>query len=167
MFRSRIAASRGKAIFVITAVITRTIAISTIVKPRRFLTSTASFGGGKAMGGQRRPACEKASPAPPCHSHQVVILQRRSKSVRGLGTIWLRKELQIGKKMRGWRLAVGAAGGGKRGGMRIKRLGIVGAGTMGGGIAALAASAGVPVLLLDVPGPAADRNAVARTGLDR
>ena len=51
--------------------------------------------------------------------------------------------------------------------MRIRRLGVVGAGTMGSGIAALAASAGIPVTLLDVPGTAADRNAVARGGLDR
>ena len=35
--------------------------------------------------------------------------------------------------------------------MRIRRLGVVGAGTMGGGIAALAASAGIPVVLLDIP----------------
>ena len=51
--------------------------------------------------------------------------------------------------------------------MRIRRLGVIGAGTMGGGIAALAASAGVPVILLDVPGPGADRNAVARGGVER
>lgn len=51
--------------------------------------------------------------------------------------------------------------------MRIRRLGVVGAGTMGSGIAALAASAGIPVTLLDVPGTAADRNAVTRGGLDR
>jgi len=51
--------------------------------------------------------------------------------------------------------------------MRIKRLGVVGAGTMGGGIAALAASAGVPVVLLDVPGAGGDRNATARAGLER
>ena len=51
--------------------------------------------------------------------------------------------------------------------MRIRRLGVVGAGTMGSGIAVLAASAGIPVTLLDVPGTAADRNAVARGGLDR
>jgi 3-hydroxyacyl-CoA dehydrogenase len=39
---------------------------------------------------------------------------------------------------------------------------------MGGGIAALAASAGVPVVLLDVPAPeGADRDAVARAGLER
>lgn len=36
--------------------------------------------------------------------------------------------------------------------MRIRKIGVVGAGTMGSGIAALAASAGVPVVLLDVPG---------------
>src|SRR5262245_16024537 len=55
--------------------------------------------------------------------------------------------------------------------MRIRKLGVVGAGTMGGGIAALAASAGVPVVLLDVPpsdgGKGGDRDAVARAGLER
>src|SRR5438309_4065541 len=51
--------------------------------------------------------------------------------------------------------------------MRISKLGVVGAGTMGSGIAALAASAGVPVVLLDVPGPDNDRNAVVRQGLER
>jgi 3-hydroxyacyl-CoA dehydrogenase len=51
--------------------------------------------------------------------------------------------------------------------MRIKSLGVVGAGTMGHGIAALAASAGVPVLLLDIPGPGSDRNAPAKQGLER
>ena len=51
--------------------------------------------------------------------------------------------------------------------MRIRRLGIVGAGTMGAGIAALAASAGVPVVLLDVPGMDGDPNAPARKGLER
>jgi 3-hydroxyacyl-CoA dehydrogenase len=48
----------------------------------------------------------------------------------------------------------------------IQKIGVVGAGTMGGGIAALAASAGVPVVLLDVPGDP-DRNGPARQGLDR
>jgi 3-hydroxyacyl-CoA dehydrogenase len=51
--------------------------------------------------------------------------------------------------------------------MRISKLGVVGAGTMGSGIAALAASAGMPVVLLDVPGPDNDRNAVVRQGLER
>ncbi|MEO6526124.1 MAG: 3-hydroxyacyl-CoA dehydrogenase/enoyl-CoA hydratase family protein [Gemmatimonadaceae bacterium] len=51
--------------------------------------------------------------------------------------------------------------------MRIARLGVVGAGTMGSGIAALAASAGIPVVLLDVAGPAGDRNAPAKAGLER
>jgi 3-hydroxyacyl-CoA dehydrogenase len=51
--------------------------------------------------------------------------------------------------------------------MRIAKLGVVGAGTMGSGIAALAASAGIPIVLLDVPGPAGDRNAPARGGLER
>ena len=50
--------------------------------------------------------------------------------------------------------------------MRIRKVGVVGAGTMGGGIAALAASAGVPVVLLDVPGEG-DRGAPARQGLER
>jgi 3-hydroxyacyl-CoA dehydrogenase len=38
---------------------------------------------------------------------------------------------------------------------------------MGGGIAALAASAGIPVVLLDIPGSGADRDSVARGGLER
>ncbi len=50
--------------------------------------------------------------------------------------------------------------------MRIRKVGVVGAGTMGAAIAALAASAGLPVLLLDMPG-SPDRNAVAKSGLDR
>lgn len=52
--------------------------------------------------------------------------------------------------------------------MKIRKVGVIGAGTMGGGIAALAASAGVPVVLLDVPGPAdGDRSAPARDGVQR
>lgn len=51
--------------------------------------------------------------------------------------------------------------------MRIAKLGVVGAGTMGSGIAALAASAGVPVVLLDVAAPEGDRNAPAKAGLER
>ena len=50
--------------------------------------------------------------------------------------------------------------------MRIRKVGVVGAGTMGGGIAALTASAGVPVVLLDVPGDK-DRSGPARQGLER
>jgi 3-hydroxyacyl-CoA dehydrogenase len=50
--------------------------------------------------------------------------------------------------------------------MRVRKLGVVGAGTMGGGIAALAASAGVPVVLLDVPGQP-KRNDPAEQGLQR
>jgi 3-hydroxyacyl-CoA dehydrogenase len=46
-------------------------------------------------------------------------------------------------------------------------LGVVGAGTMGSGIAALAASAGIPVVLLDVAAAGKDKNAVARAGLER
>jgi 3-hydroxyacyl-CoA dehydrogenase len=54
--------------------------------------------------------------------------------------------------------------------MRVRRLGIVGAGTMGSGIAALAASAGVPVVLLDIPGSAPAplaRSEPALRGLER
>lgn len=51
--------------------------------------------------------------------------------------------------------------------MRIAKVGVVGAGVMGSGIAALAASAGVPVVLLDVPAPEGDRGAVAKQGLER
>ncbi|MEO8563168.1 MAG: 3-hydroxyacyl-CoA dehydrogenase/enoyl-CoA hydratase family protein [bacterium] len=51
--------------------------------------------------------------------------------------------------------------------MRIAKLGVVGAGTMGSGIAALAVSAGIPVVLLDIPGPDGDRDAPARAGLER
>src|SRR5438270_1419074 len=52
-------------------------------------------------------------------------------------------------------------------GMRIRKLGVVGAGTMGAGIAALSVSAGVPVVLLDVPSDKGDRDAVAKAGLER
>jgi 3-hydroxyacyl-CoA dehydrogenase len=51
-------------------------------------------------------------------------------------------------------------------GMRISRVGVVGAGAMGTGIAALAASAGFPVVLLDVP-DTPDRNARAKAAIDR
>jgi len=49
----------------------------------------------------------------------------------------------------------------------IRTLGVVGAGTMGGGIAALAASAGLPVVLLDIPAEGPDRSAIARGALQR
>jgi 3-hydroxyacyl-CoA dehydrogenase len=55
--------------------------------------------------------------------------------------------------------------------MRITKVGVIGAGAMGAGIAALAASAGLPVVLLDIPGaddPASpDRSKPARDGLAR
>ncbi len=55
--------------------------------------------------------------------------------------------------------------------MRITKIGVVGAGAMGAGIAALAASAGLPVVLLDIPGSedpsSPDRSRPARDGLDR
>jgi len=50
--------------------------------------------------------------------------------------------------------------------MRIGKIGVIGAGAMGSGIAALAASAGFPVVLLDVPGET-DKNALARNGVQR
>ncbi len=50
--------------------------------------------------------------------------------------------------------------------MRIRQIGVVGAGTMGSGIAALAASAGIPVVLLDIPGDGSGPSP-ARLGLDR
>ena len=48
----------------------------------------------------------------------------------------------------------------------IKKVGVVGAGTMGSGIAALVVSAGIPVVLLDIPGRE-DRNELAKRGLER
>ncbi len=51
--------------------------------------------------------------------------------------------------------------------MRIAKLGVLGAGSMGSGIAALAASAGLPVVLLDIPGSGGDRNALVRDALAR
>lgn len=51
--------------------------------------------------------------------------------------------------------------------MRIKKVGVVGAGAMGSGIAAQTASAGVPVVLLDIAGQGDDRSEPARKGLER
>jgi 3-hydroxyacyl-CoA dehydrogenase len=55
--------------------------------------------------------------------------------------------------------------------MRITSVGVIGAGAMGAGIAALAASAGLPVVLLDIPGAgdpkSPDRSKPARDGLER
>ena len=52
--------------------------------------------------------------------------------------------------------------------MPIEKVAVIGAGVMGGGIAAQVANAGVPVLLLDiVPEGAADRSALAKGALDR
>ncbi|HWV56758.1 MAG TPA: 3-hydroxyacyl-CoA dehydrogenase NAD-binding domain-containing protein, partial [Longimicrobiales bacterium] len=50
--------------------------------------------------------------------------------------------------------------------MRVRKLGIVGAGSMGSAIAALAASVGVPVVLLDVAGTD-DRDGPAKRGVKR
>jgi 3-hydroxyacyl-CoA dehydrogenase len=46
--------------------------------------------------------------------------------------------------------------------MRIGKVGVIGAGAMGTGIATLCASAGVPVTLLDMPSPDGHRDALAR-----
>ena len=55
--------------------------------------------------------------------------------------------------------------------MRITKVGVVGAGVMGHGIAALCASAGFPVVLLDIPGSddpkLPDRSAPAKNGLQK
>jgi len=55
--------------------------------------------------------------------------------------------------------------------MRITKIGIIGAGVMGHGIAALAASTGIPVILLDIPGnddpKSPDRSAPAKKGLEK
>jgi len=51
--------------------------------------------------------------------------------------------------------------------MSIKKVAVIGAGTMGAGIAGQAANAGCEVLLLDLPSVGADVNALAQKGLDR
>ena len=51
--------------------------------------------------------------------------------------------------------------------MSIKKVAVIGAGTMGAGIAGQAANAGCDVLLLDLPSGGADVNALAQKGLDR
>lgn len=50
---------------------------------------------------------------------------------------------------------------------RVKRVAVIGAGSMGGGIAAHFANAGLAVDLLDMAGEGADRNAAARAGIER
>ena len=50
----------------------------------------------------------------------------------------------------------------------IRRVGVIGAGTMGAGIAAQVANAGVPVVLLDIlPNGAGKRNALAEGAVAR
>ncbi|MDA1081196.1 MAG: 3-hydroxyacyl-CoA dehydrogenase/enoyl-CoA hydratase family protein [Gemmatimonadetes bacterium] len=55
--------------------------------------------------------------------------------------------------------------------MRIRRIGVVGAGIMGAGVAALSASVGIPAVLLDIPGSddpkSPDRSGPARKGLEK
>ena len=49
----------------------------------------------------------------------------------------------------------------------IRRVGVLGAGTMGSRIAAHFANAGIPAILLDIVSPGnADRNAAAKKGLE-
>jgi 3-hydroxyacyl-CoA dehydrogenase len=50
---------------------------------------------------------------------------------------------------------------------QIRQAAVIGAGTMGLGIAGQLANAGVPVLLLDRPASGADRNAIARRAIER
>ena len=51
--------------------------------------------------------------------------------------------------------------------MSIRKVAVIGAGTMGAGIAGQAANAGCDVLLLDLPSEGVDVNALAQKGLDR
>ena len=51
--------------------------------------------------------------------------------------------------------------------MNIQKVAVIGAGTMGAGIAGQAANAGCDVLLLDLPSDGANVNALAQKGLDR
>ena len=55
--------------------------------------------------------------------------------------------------------------------MRVTTVGVIGAGAMGSGIAALAASAGCRVVLLDIPGDpdptSPNRSAPAKNGLQK
>ena len=51
--------------------------------------------------------------------------------------------------------------------MSIRTVAVLGAGTMGAAVAAHLANVGLPVLLLDIPGPVGERNAPARLGLER
>lgn len=51
--------------------------------------------------------------------------------------------------------------------MSIQKVAVIGAGTMGAGIAGQAANAGCNVLLLDLPSDGTDVNALAQKGLDR
>lgn len=50
---------------------------------------------------------------------------------------------------------------------QIRRAAVVGAGTMGGGIAALLAGVGIPVTLLDIAAGESDRNKIVRAGWER
>lgn len=51
---------------------------------------------------------------------------------------------------------------------KIRRVAVIGSGTMGAAIAAHVANAGIPVLMLDIPAKEGnDRNAIAKAGLER
>jgi 3-hydroxyacyl-CoA dehydrogenase len=52
-------------------------------------------------------------------------------------------------------------------GLSIAKVCVLGAGTMGAGIAAQVANAGVPVLLLDMATDGPDRSIIARSALER
>lgn len=49
----------------------------------------------------------------------------------------------------------------------IRRVAVIGAGTMGAAIAAQCVNAGLPTLLLDIPADGEDRNAIVQAGLER
>lgn len=51
--------------------------------------------------------------------------------------------------------------------MKIEKAVVIGAGTMGGGIAALLAGVGIPVTLLDLPAPEGDRNGLVKSLWER
>ncbi|MBM3465655.1 MAG: 3-hydroxyacyl-CoA dehydrogenase, partial [Armatimonadetes bacterium] len=50
---------------------------------------------------------------------------------------------------------------------KIRKAAVIGAGTMGAGIAAHLANAGIPVILYDIAAEGPDRSAIARKGLER
>ncbi|PPR44992.1 MAG: putative 3-hydroxyacyl-CoA dehydrogenase, partial [Alphaproteobacteria bacterium MarineAlpha5_Bin11] len=51
--------------------------------------------------------------------------------------------------------------------MKIKKIAVIGSGTMGSGIAAQVANAGIPVLLLDLPSTTGSRNKIAESAKEK